>query len=351
MMLKPTKLALVGDPHGRTNDLDEVRRLFAWVNMEAEKHHVDGVCIMGDLYDTHALARVEVFHAWREILGSIQFPVFLISGNHDMNNEASLSWLDAHDQGCKVVSKGLVSLASLAGPEAGRSLIWACPFTKDNDKFCAWMRTAAEAGAQVLLCHQEFNGCDLGNGFYSPNGVQVGSVPGSLTAVSGHIHKAQSLAREEDDGPDVHWEAVRYVGSSRYITRTDANSRKSISIMTANGSDVQFVDIPIPDDVVEMYRKYQINQGQAVPNIPDSSRAFVEVSGDRTFVREVLAKIPKNCQVRTTVVEEKQVAVKESEGIPKAFMKYSAGKLADLTQEEREGVMKLVLDACPMLRQ
>jgi hypothetical protein len=335
-----TTYALVGDPHARPNDIDEIVRLFHWVKDVAATNNVDHVVIMGDLYDGHAVARIEVMQVWRHVMLMFKaegLRVTLVSGNHDMNSDATMSWLDVHDDTVRVVSPGSMRRGEPCMLDEG---VAACPFTRGNEQFYEWAKLSAAAGAKVLLCHQECNGCDLGNGFYSPNGFDLSKIPAGLMLVSGHIHKRQAVAAN-----------MLYVGSSRYLTRTDADDRKSITIMGLKDGQPVFEEVPVPDDVVEMYRKYAITQGQDVPEIVDSMRSYVDVSGDKEFVRVVLEKIPKSCAVRTTVAETKVAAVKESDGIPKAFARYAASKLGGLAETDKRAVLDLVYGACPDLRQ
>jgi metallophosphoesterase superfamily enzyme len=50
-----TKVLYVGDPHAQISNLDESERLLNFVQESANKHEVDSIVILGDLYHTFAI--------------------------------------------------------------------------------------------------------------------------------------------------------------------------------------------------------------------------------------------------------------------------------------------------------
>src|SRR5581483_10956618 len=81
------KYLFVGDPHATVEALPECRRLVEYIVQIAKQEKVYEIVLLGDLYHTHAVMRVEVMDFWRwafEKMKEACWVVTALVGNHDM---------------------------------------------------------------------------------------------------------------------------------------------------------------------------------------------------------------------------------------------------------------------------
>ena len=92
------KRLIVGDPHAKVSNLDEMQRLIDFVILTAKEQKVDRIEILGDLFHTHAVLRLEVIDFWSRNLLSLPSicETIVLVGNHDMIGDynSQLSALD-----------------------------------------------------------------------------------------------------------------------------------------------------------------------------------------------------------------------------------------------------------------
>jgi DNA repair exonuclease SbcCD nuclease subunit len=310
------KFILLGDPHVKPDNIAESRRLLKWVSEKAVEFTAT-VFIMGDLYDTHGVAKLIVQKFWRDTFMQMNAEYglrpIILSGNHDMDYECSASWLSAHLEDADVIDH-----ENVYSEIDGKNKIAAIPYIRDNSKFIQIVNDAYDKGYRWILCHQEFDGCQLDNGYYSPNGVDRSNFPNDLTFVSGHIHKRQVLTK--DVGAAAPNAQVIYVGTPRQLTRSDIDEIKGIFLWDTEKRTFEF--IATPHDVAEPFKHYVITP-ESQPEIVANGRTYVDVKGPKEFVKEQLSKLPEGVKVRTFPdSEQKSTSVKESDGVPKAFMNY-----------------------------
>lgn len=334
------RLLLVGDPHITPQSIPYMGRMLReFLPTLFREQSCDHVVVMGDLYDNHRIANIEVREFWGSVLASWRsqnIPCTLISGNHDADQDCRWSWVRHHE------NIPMVHVVTTPGSTELARGVFAMPYVRQNSEFVAAMRQLP-ADAKFLLCHQEFVGCDYGNGHFSKLGVSTDDVPTGLTVVSGHIHKKQALFR---DGRMV----VLYVGSSRQVSRAEEGN--ATSLLTLDVGSGQFVQHEVPEEVVPRFRTVRVTscaEVEKLPAIPASHLTIRVGDGNQTAedLDSILRALPAGSR---TIVERPKRAVTvavTSEPVRRRLERYADAKGLELGLSEMERVRLLeVLSSC-----
>ena len=317
----------VGDPHVKKTNIEESYRLIRWIDKEAQKRNAP-VVFAGDQYNDFGVARVEAVQFWSNAFNEMNSKVIAIVGNHDANSDVSLNFMDIHKHQVLVVDKPIIIDGVLL-----------LPFFRKNELFIKAMEEAF--GATEVFCHQEFNGCQYENGFYSPHGVDPELIPSHIKQItSGHIHKNQEFGK------------IWYPGTARHLTRSDIGEKKGVFFVNRKAGTREF--IPTPKEVSEPFVSIDITPDHT-PELPntESSRVFVNIKGPKDFIKKTLKSIPEGFKVRTFPESNAtEVKVKESEGIPKAFLSFALeyANKNGLGNNEFKAILNQVYDKCAFLK-
>lgn len=337
-------LGLMGDPHQKRDNIDETKRLLAWFSSECDARRATPF-FMGDLFDGFGVVSLDVLSSWNQwcssrVIDPEDFAAWSLVGNHDGDHQLRQNVLSVL-QGLRVVDR----------PYSISKVVGALPFYRDNAEFVRQALHLHSLGARVILCHQEFKGCQLDNGYYSPNGVDPDQFPAGLMFVSGHIHRRSIMEKNGDV-------RMYYVGTPRHLTRSDIGETKGVTFMHVDEAKagtpefITFEFVKTPEEVAEPFRHYVITPETADQKI-EGSRTYVDVRGPKDFVRKAVAKLPEGAKVRSFPdAEKRQTDVKESDGIPKAFARYADSffKNRQLDDKTKEAVLAKVYETCPSLR-
>ncbi len=262
----------VGDPHAKPGNLEEMNRLMAFVLAEAQKHKVDRIEILGDLFHTHAIVRLEVLGFWTHWLSKLSdyFEVVVLEGNHDKSGDvnsdiSALSVFDlAKKQNLKIISKP--TLIGIYGY---------VPYIHDKTEFIEAVNGLCGQGARVIVCHQTFAGSKFENGMYAPDGLDPDLLPETLVQIiSGHIHSEQEFGR------------VYYPGTARWDTQSDANRRKGIWIhVHRQDGTIDTREFISTSDVCTPIHSLEWKEGQGNLEIPNG-KVSVLLIGTTAWVNE-----------------------------------------------------------------
>jgi DNA repair exonuclease SbcCD nuclease subunit len=226
------RLLLSGDPHLKISTIETAKKYLAWLEQTIETEKPDRLVIMGDLFDTHSVVRVEILSLWWHFFMNFfnrheeVKPICLV-GNHDQAGPGSKD-------------HALVGLSEFIDfiDEPG--------FRHDIGGFIPYVHTLEEfkqsleyfkqwRSVPYLFCHQTFLGAQYENGFYDPNGIPVELVDNFKLAISGHVHKVQRLKN------------ILYVGSPYQANFSDANEPKGLWIFnTVTGKVEKIIENPLP---------------------------------------------------------------------------------------------------------
>jgi hypothetical protein len=223
------KWLLVGDPHGRAQDIGELRLLTKFLLSTARAECCTGIRILGDLGHTFSVVHVDVLAEWArfcEEAAHDETSLEFLTGNHDYaGQEGGNDFLKAFDWAATV-------FRSRDGATKWGSAYY-MPFYRDIKKFeedCLKI----PAGS-LLYCHQSFNGAKFENGFYDPSGADPKCVAHLSQVVSGHVHTRQSFAN------------IWYPGSPRHLSFSDAGEDKCVFVVEPCDNKLSIVkEIPTP---------------------------------------------------------------------------------------------------------
>jgi len=243
------RLFVRGAPDGWTradDHLDAMRRALA----PALAQEVDLVVHTGDLFDRSRPPRRVVAQA-AALLADVarRVPVLLIAGNHDRRGlrphlPLLTPGLHVVDQAERIVVAGLA--------------LAAVPFVADASGWQHLARRAVGPGADLLLCHQAFDGCRV-PGFTFRVGRQRDTIgaqhlPNGVRDVAcGHIHPRQVLR--------VGDARVVMPGSTARTAFSEAGQVKGCAVWTLSKQvDVSLVDLAdrtyrwvrTPDDLADV---------------------------------------------------------------------------------------------------
>lgn len=319
----------VGDPHVKKDNLEESVRLIEWISKKSKELRLP-VVFAGDQYNDFGIARVECVNFWDWAFKQFQYGTISIVGNHDQNPDGSLNFMNVHSDDTEVVDS-----FKQFGP-----YFTFLPFYRKNDQF---IENLKKVTTPYVFCHQEFNGCQYENGFYAPGGVDPNVIPESIELViSGHIHKEQAFGK------------VWYPGTPRHLTRSDIGEVKGIYVMSRADGILCREFHPTPKEVSEPFTYYEVTAEEQLKGIPDSPRVYVDVKGSDELIKKAIKKIPDQVKTRTFVTQEnvKESTVKESEGIPKAFLDYTLNYFNDkgIGTAEAQAILNMVYDKIPSLK-
>jgi DNA repair exonuclease SbcCD nuclease subunit len=305
------KILVVGDPHVRSQDLDECQRLMEFVKQVALEQKPDFLLVTGDLYHTHDIVHCEVMDFWRKTLESwadLGCQIVLVKGNHDAPHDAAadVNALVAH-RGQKNVL--VVDQRCSIGINAAQVAV--IPFMASKEEFVA--NCKAVSGMETVYCHQTFNGGQYDNGMYAKEGLDPDLIP-QKQVISGHIHTGQEFGK------------IWYVGSPRWLTVSDANKDRFIWVVEHDSTGAVIARQPYATDHV-CTRIVEIDE---TPDQLFSAalnpkwKYVVNIRGPAAFVEERKQVWRGKARVRPFPDKAKKVIVRESEGIPKAFQKFQA---------------------------
>ena len=291
-----SKVVYCGDPHFVYSQKPEMESLMQFVHDTAYKNKVDRVVLLGDLNDSHGILRTDnqvFWEKWLKALSDHQELVVLI-GNHDMKNqgnddemENSLSIYNLMDKEGLIIVQSPVSFGSFAY----------MPYIHDKKRFVEQANALAEQGAKTLICHGEFQGATYDNGFYIKDGIEQESLNFDLI-ISGHIHSRATVGK------------VRYPGTARWRTASDVNKEKGIWLVEHDDKTgailkEQFLDT---SHVCTPIYAYQYKEGDNCPEIPEGSRASVELIGSSEWVSKMKVKFKGLASISSKITDKAKPA-------------------------------------------
>lgn len=288
----------MGDPHVKISNLDEMENLMYFINDLILKESPDRFVILGDLFHTHAILRMEILDFWDNWLDTLSeaIEVFVLIGNHDLpgSENSDLSSLKIFNR----IKKRNLKIIDTPRVEG---IYGYCPYIHDNDKFIAAANHLVSYGAKVLICHQTFNGSTYENGFFAPDGIDQNALDYKLV-ISGHIHKRQRFGK------------IIYPGTSSWQSNSDANEEKGLWLVEddANGQIIseKFIDT---SSVCTPILGFQYKEGDAsIPVFPPNAKVTMELIGSSVWVASQKEKFKGKCSIKTKITDKRSAQVRKS---------------------------------------
>jgi DNA repair exonuclease SbcCD nuclease subunit len=282
------KTLVIGDPHIQVSNLKDSQELMNFVIKTVLERKIRVVILLGDLFHTHAVKRVEVEDFW-----SNAFRVFdendiacrVLVGNHDQigskEKEQEINALNIFKPGPYDLSERVIINKPLV---LGK--IAYIPYHSDEGTFLKACQDLYDLGAtDLLVAHQTFTGAQYENGFFSEEGIDPGLVP-QKQILSGHIHKSQQVGK------------CFYPGTPKWDTMADVNQEKGIWIFTHNESgeyiEKEFISTA---EIVTPIVSYDIKEGDDLPQINPSARNYITIEGKTAWINKIKLKL-KGCNIK-----------------------------------------------------
>jgi len=272
------KILRIGDPHIKPSNLEEAEKLFHFINAKILELQPDRVEILGDLFHTHAVIRLEVLEFWNGWLDvfvaheNIEFVVLI--GNHDMtgNYESHTSALGVF----KHMAKKHKNLKIVENPRT-EGIYSYISYTHDRNTFYDTCRRLASEGSKVLICHQSFSTSKFESGTYDPEGIDPSPIPFDLI-ISGHIHAHQKCVA---DG-----KTIIHPGTPKWDSLSDANEDKGIWLYEHDDITGAIVNETLirTAGVVTKIVSLVWEEGKDLPAIPSGCKVNIELIGSSQWV-------------------------------------------------------------------
>ena len=287
-----TKVLRVGDPHVKPSNIDESERLLEFVLSKARDLNVDKIEILGDLFHTHAIVRLEVLEFWRKWLPLLadEFQTIVLVGNHDLSGNSHSSahalsvFINIHER--LFIIQAPVKIGSIGY----------MPYIHENSEFIVAANNLADQGATFLVSHTTYAGSKYDNGMYAPDGVDPDLIDSRITGLlSGHVHAEQQYGR------------VIYPGTARWDTASDANRRKGIWVFEHEASGALLGSEFIGTETVCVpLISLEWREGDPAPALPEGARISVELIGTSNWISQQKGSLKGLASIRTKVTDSKK---------------------------------------------
>jgi predicted phosphodiesterase len=323
------KVLYVGDPHFKSSQKDEMEQLMIFVRDSAFEHNVDQIVILGDLNDTFGVLRTDnqvFWEKWLTELSAGRPKLYVLVGNHDKKNqgnddddENSLSVFNLIDNH----NLDIVESPIIDGPFAF------VPYIHDKKRFVEECNALKVYGAKTLICHNEFDGGQYDNGFYIPNGVKPEELNYDLV-ISGHIHTRSTIGK------------VRHPGSPRWMTASDANKEKGLWLVThdSNTGAILHEEFLDTSHVCTPIYAYEYKEGDNYPEIPEGSKASVQLIGSSEWISKEKAKLKGKASISCKITDKTKPKNRKTGNSLEYFVNQVFEPISGLKKEKMVDLMR-----------
>lgn len=267
------KCLRVGDPHVKPSNLEESNALMYFVLDKAIELKVDRLEILGDLFDTHSVVRLEVqefWAKWFKELSQQDFKTFVLVGNHDLSGDYSREYSALHpfialeNKKFKIIHEPYYE-----------GFYGYLPYIHNDEKFIYEANNLAKQGVTVLISHPNYKGAVYDNGSSILGGVDPNNINSNIRhLIGGHIHTELELGR------------IWYTGNPRWLTKNDSNKRKGIWTCIHDDDTGQMIskEFISTGHVCTPIVSLQWKEGQERPEIPSDAKVDIELIGSSDWV-------------------------------------------------------------------
>ena len=313
------KIALLGDPHAKINSLNEISVLIDYLISLKNQKKTDSLVILGDLFDTHSVVRLEIWKFWEEQLNKLSKhfssdEIIIISGNHDKPGSTEREYISAI---ATLNSNNATLVYDTGSVYQGVSFV---PYCSKEDAFIDICNDLHKKNpTKYLICHQTFNGAKFDNGMYAPEGFDFNKVPHEQI-ISGHIHTT------------MRFDKVFYPGTARWESASDANKTKGIYVLDTNTDAYEFYST---DNVVTPMIALEVKEGDEVVELNKNAKYTIHLIGTSKWIAKTKGQY-KGSKIKTTYIDS---LLKRSSEKPQNFKDY-LDKIT--TSSKKEDILKLI---------
>lgn len=284
----------VGDPHAKVNNLDEMNKLFTFIEQKAKEKQVDRIELLGDLFHSHAVLRLEVQEFWLNCLNNLSkiCETVALVGNHDLSGDYG-SDFSALSVFSLLENKNLIVIEK---PKCIGYVAY-IPYIHDNNLFIEHALALKDNGAKILVCHQTIQGSKYESGIFAPDGIPTGEWSESYShVISGHIHKHQNFGN------------IIYPGTPRWDSTADANEKKGIWIYTHNDTTgiIENTEFISCENICTPILEIEYFEGKEEPKIPKNSKVSIVLIGSSDWIRKEKIKFKNKASIKTKFTDTKK---------------------------------------------
>lgn len=244
--LDTIKILFVGDPHFKTNNIENIPLFQARIVNIINTNKLDFVVVAGDLLDNHDRLDVEPYNLALQFIDALRTLVktFVLVGNHDYkNNQQFLTdhhWMNAlkHWNNVEIVDS-VVEYQIVCGLFEAKFLF--VPYVPPG-RFIEAIKTKVDQSNlkdyKAIFAHQEFYGCKMGPIQSTCGDKWDEALP---MVVSGHIHNKQWSQKN-----------IYYPGSAMQHA-FGQSIENTVSILSFNPNELSYeeVDLKMPKLIIK----------------------------------------------------------------------------------------------------
>lgn len=190
-----TKFIVIGDPHIKVSNIEEVNLLIDKLLQLVKDKQPDFIVILGDVLHDHERLHTTALNKAYEFIDKLRslVPTYVLVGNHDMTSNQNFlnqnHWLNGMKEWDNVTIVDVVHTL-----KHDNKLFFFCPYVP-NGRFIEALETYEKKSwkkATCIFAHQEFYGCAMNT---------ITSVEGDKWdlkfphVISGHIHSKQRIQK------------------------------------------------------------------------------------------------------------------------------------------------------------
>lgn len=286
--------------HSKPSNVEETKRIFAFLNELCKENNIKYVFILGDLFDTHGIIHLSVVYCYYDLfLKYSDLKFYCLTGNHDYEVHGNVS------------KNALLSFKFLPNVKVVDDFY---TFLLDENLFdfiphCSnenFYKFNFEKKSNIVLCHHTFKGAQYENGFFAPDGIEMDNVNYSLI-ISGHIHKIQRMNK------------VFYIGSPRWLKESDSNEDRGVWLWDGENDFLFKSTEPVCRKIIKLrldkenFKEFDFDL---------KNKYILEVTGDNQFVEFLSNKFSGKAEIRHIFNQVSNIKVKESDGIFASLEKF-----------------------------
>lgn len=284
------KILRIGDPHVMVSNIKESVKLIDFAIKTAQERGVNTIEILGDLFHTHAVMRVEVVDFWQRMFDRFEeegLKIRVLIGNHDQpgsrEKEQLMNALNIFDTKDNSVHSHRIIINK---PMVVDGIAY-IPHMSDKEAFLRASKELYEQGAtKLLIAHQTFTGAQYDNGFYAEDGIDP-ALASQEAIISGHIHANQQIGKCD------------YLGTAKWDNMSDANKDKGIWIYThAEDRSVVSKEFISTSEVLTPIYKHTIIEGEEEKKLYENARNYVELVGKSAWITKMKKKYKGKAQIK-----------------------------------------------------
>jgi calcineurin-like phosphoesterase family protein len=288
----------MGDPHARTNNLEEMKSLVLFTVETIKTRNVSRLVILGDLHHTHDILKLQVIEFWTWALDLFDqtCETVVLVGNHDRSNNLG----DTYSSLAVFSMMGMEKVSIINYPIRINTFAYV-PYIHDQAEFVRASNELYDRGARVLICHADWDGSQYDSGAYSPNGVKPADLKFDLI-IGGHIHKRQRFGK------------VILPGTPRWDTASDANEPKGLWLvnhdeLTGAILTEEFIST---EHVCQPIISLTYKEGDAgIPTWAPNAKVALEIIGSSVWVAQEKLKFKGRCSISTKFTDTKKVLTRD----------------------------------------